>query len=133
MAGAMMKQGKIGAVIVGADRIAANGDVANKIGTYSVAILAKEHGIPFYVAAPWSTIDMATPDGDHIPIEQRAATEVTHLAGKQVAPTNVKVENPAFDVTPHKYVSAIITERGVVRPEYAKSLRDLAERVAVAQ
>jgi methylthioribose-1-phosphate isomerase len=132
MAGAMMKQGKIGAVIVGADRIAANGDVANKIGTYSVAILAKEHGIPFYVAAPWSTVDMATPDGDRIPIEQRASTEVTHLAGKQVAPTNVKVENPAFDVTPHKYVSAIITERGVARPEYAKSLRELDERVAVA-
>jgi methylthioribose-1-phosphate isomerase len=133
MAGAMMKQGKIGAVIVGADRIAANGDVANKIGTYSVAILAKEHGIPFYVAAPWSTIDMATPDGDHIPIEQRASIEVTHMAGKQVAPTDVKVENPAFDVTPHKYVSAIITERGVARPEYSKSLRELAERVAVAQ
>jgi methylthioribose-1-phosphate isomerase len=133
MAGAMMKQGKIGAVIVGADRIAANGDVANKIGTYSVAILAKEHGIPFYVAAPWSTIDLATPDGDHIPIEQRASTEVTHMAGKQIAPTDVKVENPAFDVTPHKYVSAIITERGVARPEYAKSLRELSERVAVAQ
>jgi methylthioribose-1-phosphate isomerase len=133
MAGAMMKQGKIGAVIVGADRIAANGDVANKIGTYSVAILAKEHGIPFYVAAPWSTVDMATPDGDHIPIEQRSSTEVTHLAGKQVAPTNVKVENPAFDVTPHKYVSAIITERGVARAEYAKSLRELSERAAVAQ
>jgi methylthioribose-1-phosphate isomerase len=132
MAGAMMKQGKIGAVIVGADRIAANGDVANKIGTYSVAILAKEHGIPFYVAAPWSTVDMATPHGDHIPIEQRASTEVTHMAGKQVAPTNVKVENPAFDVTPHKYVSAIITERGVARPEYAKSLRELAQREAVA-
>ena len=132
MAGAMMKQGKIGAVIVGADRIAANGDVANKIGTYSVAILAKEHGIPFYVAAPWSTVDMATPDGDQIPIEQRASTEVTHLAGKQVAPTNVKVENPAFDVTPHKYVSAIITERGVARAEYAKSLRELSQREAVA-
>src|SRR5262249_7276205 len=131
MAGAMMKQGKIGAGVVCADRIAANGDVANKIGTYSVAILAKEHGIPFYVAAPWSTIDLATPDGDHIPIEQRASTEVTHMAGKQVAPTDVKVENPAFDVTPHKYVSAIITERGVARPEYAKSLRELAEVAVV--
>src|SRR5437868_8911978 len=89
MAAAMMKQGKIGAVIVGADRIAANGDVANKIGTYSVAIMAKEHGIPFYVAAPWSTIDLATPDGDHIPIEQRASTEITHMAGKQIAPTGI--------------------------------------------
>ena len=133
MAGAMMSQGKIGAVIVGADRIAANGDVANKIGTYSVAILAKEHGIPFYVAAPWSTIDLATPDGAHIPIEQRAATEVTRLAGKQIAPTDVKVENPAFDVTPHRYITAIITERGVAKPEYAKSLRELSESVAVAR
>jgi methylthioribose-1-phosphate isomerase len=128
----MMSKGKIGAVIVGADRIAANGDVANKIGTYSVAILAKEHGIPFYVAAPWSTVDLATPDGAHIPIEERASTEVTHLAGKQIAPTDVRVENPAFDVTPNKYVTAIITERGVAKPDYSKSLRELAEREAVA-
>lgn len=131
MAGVMMQQGKVGAVIVGADRIAANGDVANKIGTYSVAILAKEHGIPFYVAAPWSTVDMETLDGDHIPIEQRNAKEVTHMAGKQITPDNVRVENPAFDVTPHRYITAIVTERGVARPEYAASLRKLAESVAV--
>jgi len=97
MAGAMMKQGKIGAIVVGADRIAANGDVANKIGTYTVAILAKEHGIPFYVAAPFSTIDLATPDGSKIPIEQRNASEVTHIAGKQMVPEGVGVENPAFE------------------------------------
>jgi methylthioribose-1-phosphate isomerase len=127
MAGAMMRQGKIDAVIVGADRIAANGDVANKIGTYTVAVLAKEHGIPFYVAAPFSTVDLATPDGSQIPIEQRASQEVTHLAGKQIAPDGVKVENPAFDVTPHGYVTAIITERGVARAPYAESLRELAE------
>ncbi|MEO6119250.1 MAG: S-methyl-5-thioribose-1-phosphate isomerase [Terriglobales bacterium] len=131
MAGVMMQQGKVGAVIVGADRIAANGDVANKIGTYSVAILAKEHGLPFYVAAPWSTVDMETPDGAHIPIEQRNAKEVTHMAGKQVTPDGVRVENPAFDVTPAKYVTAIITERGVVRPDYSVSLKKLAEAVAV--
>lgn len=131
MAGVMMKQGKVGAVIVGADRIAANGDVANKIGTYSVAILAKEHGIPFYVAAPWSTVDMETPDGDRIPIEQRNAKEVTHMAGKQVTPDGVRVENPAFDVTPSKYVTAIITERGVAKPDYSQSLKKLQEAVAV--
>jgi methylthioribose-1-phosphate isomerase len=131
MAAAIMKQGKIGAVIVGADRIAANGDVANKIGTYSVAINAKEHGIPFYVAAPWSTIDLATPDGDHIPIEQRASTEVTHMAGKQIAPTGIRVENPAFDVTPHKYVTAIITERGLAKPSYAESLQELSRKEPV--
>ena len=102
MAGAMMRQGKIAAVIVGADRIAANGDVANKIGTYTVAVLAKEHGIPFYVAAPFSTIDMNTSDGSGIPIEQRSPKEVTHLAGKQIAPDGVAIENPAFDVTPHQ-------------------------------
>jgi methylthioribose-1-phosphate isomerase len=127
MAGAIMNQGKIDAVIVGADRIAANGDVANKIGTYTVAVLAKEHGIPFYVAAPFSTVDMKTPDGSQIPIEQRSTREVTHFAGKQIAPDGVNVENPAFDVTPHRYVSAIITERGVVRAPYAESLRELAE------
>lgn len=131
MAGAMMKQGKIAAVVVGADRIAANGDVANKIGTYTVAVLAKEHGIPFYVAAPWSTVDMNTPDGDRIPIEQRSAKEVTHHAGKQVAPDGVLVENPAFDVTPNKYVTAIITERGVARAPYSESLSDMASTVAV--
>jgi len=132
MAGAMMRQGKIDAVIVGADRIAANGDVANKIGTYTVAVLAKEHGIPFYVAAPFSTVDLATPDGSQIPIEQRASREVTHLAGKQIAPDGVQVENPAFDVTPHGYVTAIITERGIARAPYAESLRELADvKVAV--
>jgi methylthioribose-1-phosphate isomerase len=131
MAGAMMKQGKIGAVIVGADRIAANGDVANKIGTYTVAILAKEHGLPFYVAAPWSTIDLATPDGDSIVIEQRASSEMTHFAGKQIAPTGIRVENPAFDVTPNKYVTAIITERGVARPKYSESLKDLSLKETV--
>ncbi len=126
MAGAMMKQGKIGAVVVGADRIAANGDVANKIGTYTVAVLAKEHGIPFYVAAPWSTIDLATATGDLIPIEQRSAREVTHLAGRQLTPDGVGIENPAFDVTPYSYVAAIITERGIARIPYSESLRKLA-------
>jgi len=131
MAGAMMKQGKIAAIVVGADRIAANGDVANKIGTYTVAVLAKEHGIPFYVAAPFSTIDMATPDGSQIPIEQRNAREVTHIAGKQMVPDGVLVENPAFDVTPAKYVSAIVTERGIARAPYDASLQKIAEEVAV--
>jgi methylthioribose-1-phosphate isomerase len=126
MAGAMMRQGKIDAVVVGADRIAANGDVANKIGTYSVAVLAKEHGIPFYVAAPISTVDLDTPDGDGIPIEQRSAREVTHMGERQVTPAGVGIENPAFDVTPHKYVTAIITERGVARAPYSESLRELA-------
>jgi len=125
MAGAMMRLGKIDAVVVGADRIAANGDVANKIGTYTVAVLAKEHGIPFYVAAPISTVDLNTTDGSKIPIEQRASTEVTHLAGKQIAPDAVRVENPAFDVTPSKYVTAIITERGVARAPYQESLAEL--------
>jgi methylthioribose-1-phosphate isomerase len=126
MAGAMMHQGKIGAIIVGADRVAANGDVANKIGTYTVAILAKEHAIPFYVAAPVSTIDLACPDGSHIPIEQRNPKEVTHIAGKQMVPDGVAIENPAFDVTPSKYVTAIITEKGIARAPYGESLRKLA-------
>jgi methylthioribose-1-phosphate isomerase len=127
MAGAMMRQGKIGAIVVGADRIAANGDVANKIGTYSVAVLAKEHGIPFYVAAPLSTVDLETADGGGIPIEQRNAKEVTHIAGRQMVPDGVEVENPAFDVTPAKYVAAIITERGVAKAPYSESLRALAD------
>jgi methylthioribose-1-phosphate isomerase len=126
MAGAMMQQGKIGAIVVGADRIAANGDVANKIGTYTVAILAREHGIPFYVAAPLSTIDFACPNGSKIPIEQRNIREVTHIAGKQMTPDGVSIENPAFDVTPAKYVTAIITERGIARAPYEESLRSLA-------
>jgi len=127
MAGVMMQQGKIGAIVVGADRIAANGDVANKIGTYTVAVLAKEHGIPFYVAAPISTVDLATPDGSKIPIEQRNPREVTHIAGKQMTPDGVEVENPAFDVTPARYVTAIITERGIARAPYTESLLELAE------
>jgi methylthioribose-1-phosphate isomerase len=127
MAGAMMRQGKIGAIVVGADRIAANGDVANKIGTYSVAVLAKENGIPFYVAAPLSTIDFNCPDGSQIPIEQRNAKEVTHIAGKQMVPDGVSVENPAFDVTPAKYVAAIITERGIARAPYGEALQALTD------
>ena len=128
MAGVMMKQGKIGAIVVGADRIAANGDVANKIGTYTVAVLAKEHGIPFYVAAPISTIDLATSEGGKIPIEQRHRDEVTHIAGKSIAPEGVGVENPAFDVTPAKYVTAIITERGIARAPYESSLLELSQK-----
>jgi methylthioribose-1-phosphate isomerase len=127
MAGSMMLQGKIQAVIVGADRIAANGDVANKIGTYSVAVLAKEHGIPFYVAAPWSTVDMNMPNGEGIPIEQRSPHEITHHAGKQVAPDGVLVQNPAFDVTPNKYIASIITERGIASAPYADSLKELSQ------
>jgi methylthioribose-1-phosphate isomerase len=130
MAGHLMSRGEVDVVIVGADRIAANGDVANKIGTYTVAILAKEHGIPFYVAAPISTVDMACPDGAGIPIEQRNGKEVTHIAGKQMVPDGVAVENPAFDVTPAKYVAAIITERGVARAPYEESLRRLAGQEA---
>jgi methylthioribose-1-phosphate isomerase len=126
MAAALMRQGRIQAVIVGADRIAANGDTANKIGTYGVSILAKEHGIPFYVAAPWSTLDLATPHGDLIPIEQRAATEVTHSNGKQMTPHGVSIENPAFDVTPAKYITAIITERGVLTAPFAQSIQNMA-------
>jgi methylthioribose-1-phosphate isomerase len=125
MAASLMKAGKINAVVVGADRIAANGDFANKIGTYNVAILAKEHGIPFYCAAPWSTIDTATPDGDAIPIEERSEREVTHHGDKQQTPHGVGICNPAFDVTPAKYVTAIITERGVLRAPYAEALREM--------
>jgi methylthioribose-1-phosphate isomerase len=125
MAASLMRAGKIKAVVVGADRIAANGDFANKIGTYNVAILAKEHGIPFYCAAPWSTIDTATADGDAIPIEERSAKEVTHHGGKQLTPHGVGIYNPAFDVTPAKYVTAIITEKGVLRAPYAESLREM--------
>src|SRR5437660_211798 len=133
MAGAMMSQGKIGAIVVGADRIAANGDVANKIGTYTVAVLAKEHGIPFYVAAPISTVDLATPDGSGIPIENRNVKEVSHIAGKQMVPDGVEIENPAFDVTPAKYVTAIITERGIAKAPYEDSLRKLAGEPVVGR
>lgn len=125
MAASLMRAGKIQAVVVGADRIAANGDTANKIGTYSVAILAREHGIPFYVAAPWSTIDLATPTGEQIPIEERSAKEVTHHGGKQMTPDGVGIRNPAFDVTPAKYIAAIITERGVLRAPYTESLKEM--------
>lgn len=131
MAGAMMRQGKISAIVVGADRIAANGDVANKIGTYTVAVLAKEHGIPFYVAAPISTIDLACRDGSQIPIEQRNVKEVTHIAGKQIVPEGVSIENPAFDVTPAKYVTAIVTERGIARAPYTESLAELVGKAQV--
>jgi methylthioribose-1-phosphate isomerase len=126
MAGAIMRQGDIDLVVVGADRIAANGDTANKIGTYSVAVLAKEHGIPFYVAAPWSTIDLSTTDGDAIPIEERNAREVTHVGANQLAPDGAQVRNPSFDVTPHKYITAIITERGVFKPPFSDTLRQAA-------
>src|ERR1700751_4836781 len=130
MAGAMMEQGKINDVVVGADRISANGDVANKIGTYTIAVLAKEHGIPFYVAAPISTVDLATADGSGIPIEQRNAKEVTHIAGRQMVPDGVEVENPAFDVTPARYVAAIITENGIARAPYEQSLGKLVANPA---
>jgi len=128
MAGHTMKAGKVQAVVVGADRIAGNGDVANKIGTYSVAVLAKENGIPFYVAAPISTIDYSLTSGDQIPIEERAADEVTHVHGAAIAPEGTQVMNPAFDVTPNKYVTAIITENGVARAPYTENLRALAEK-----
>jgi methylthioribose-1-phosphate isomerase len=129
MAGHFLKSGRIGCVVVGADRIAANGDVANKIGTYSVAVLAKENGVPFYVAAPVSTFDLTLASGDSIPIEQRSPDEVTHVFGVPVAPELISVQNPAFDVTPARYVTAIICERGVARAPYEKSLRSLAESV----
>ncbi len=125
MAGHFLKSGRIGCVVVGADRIAANGDVANKIGTYSVAVLAKENGIPFYVAAPVSTIVMQCPSGAEIPIEQRDPDEVTHAGGNRVAPEGIGVENPAFDVTPSEYVAAIITERGVARAPFVESIRKI--------
>jgi len=127
MAGSFMRQGLIDAVIVGADRIAANGDVANKIGTYSVAVLAKQHEIPFYVAAPFSTIDLKISDGSHIPIEQRDPAEVTHIGGVRVVPEGVSVFNPAFDVTPHELVTAIITDRGIAERPYDQSLARLKD------
>jgi methylthioribose-1-phosphate isomerase len=126
MAGHVMKQGKIDCVVVGADRIAANGDAANKIGTYMVAVLAKQHNIPFYVAAPISTIDLNTPTGEDIPIEQRGAKEVTHIGNHQLTPDGVEVHNFAFDVTPNEFIAAIITDRGVARAPYTESLRNLA-------
>jgi methylthioribose-1-phosphate isomerase len=132
MAGALMRQGKVDLVVVGADRIAANGDTANKIGTYAVAVLAREHQIPFYVAAPLSTIDLDTPDGDRIPIEERSAKEVTHVGPSQVAPDGARVWNPAFDVTPHHLIAGIITERGIFRPPYVESLKRAFQEVTLA-
>lgn len=129
MAGHFLKSGRIGCVVVGADRIAANGDVANKVGTYSIAVLAKENGVPFYVAAPVSTLDLSLESGDAIPIEERAPKEVTHMQGVAVAPQGIRVANPAFDVTPSRYISAIVTERGVARAPYGESLRKLCEAV----
>ncbi len=128
MSGAMMSGGQVDLVVVGADRIAANGDVANKIGTYTVAVLAKEHGIPFYVAAPISTIDLSTPDGSTIPIEERNQREVSHLGSTRLTPEAAKIRNPAFDVTPHRYVTAIITEKGIAKAPYTDSLRALCQR-----
>ena len=126
MAGHFLKSGRIGCVVVGADRIAANGDVANKIGTYSVAVLAKENNVPFYVAAPISTLDLTLASGEQIPIEERAAIEVTHVYGVHMAPDGIKVANPAFDVTPNRYVTGIITEKGVARAPFTESLKKLA-------
>jgi methylthioribose-1-phosphate isomerase len=128
MAGHFLKSGRIGCVVVGADRIAANGDVANKIGTYSLAVLARENGVPFFVAAPLSTLDLTLESGDRIPIEERSAAEVTHVFGVPVAPDGTAVRNPAFDVTPSRYVTAIITENGIARPPYADALRAVAAR-----
>ncbi|MGH9794805.1 MAG: S-methyl-5-thioribose-1-phosphate isomerase, partial [Candidatus Acidiferrales bacterium] len=125
MVGHFLKSGEVGGVVVGADRIAANGDAANKIGTYQIAVLARENNVPFYVAAPISTLDLSIPDGSHIPIEERAAEEVTHIRGVRIAP-DVDVANPAFDVTPARLITAIITERGIARSPYERSLRELA-------
>ena len=124
MAGAMMRLGNVDLVVVGADRIAANGDVANKIGTYMVAVLARQHGIPFYVAAPLSTVDLNCPTGDEIPIEERDTREITHMQEIQLAPTGIDVSNYAFDVTPNEFVTAIITEKGVARAPYTESLKN---------
>jgi methylthioribose-1-phosphate isomerase len=130
MSASMMRLGHVDLVVVGADRIAANGDVANKIGTYGVAVLAKEHGIPFYVAAPLSTIDLATADGTGIPIEERNEREVTHVGTSRLTPEGARIRNPAFDVTPSKYVTAIITERGIARAPYNESLAQLVHEPA---
>jgi methylthioribose-1-phosphate isomerase len=129
MVGHFLKSGKVGAIVTGADRIAANGDTANKIGTYQIAVLAKENKVPFYIAAPISTFDLSIPDGDHIPIEERTAAEVTHLQGVRIAP-DVHAAHPAFDVTPARYINAIFTERGVAKPPYTQSLRALATPTA---
>jgi methylthioribose-1-phosphate isomerase len=127
MAGHVMKKGDVDVVVVGADRIAANGDTANKIGTYMVAVLARQHNIPFYVAAPISTIDLSLKSGEEIPIEERDAAEVTHMREQRLAPEGINVQNPAFDVTPNEFIAAIITDRGVARPPFTESLRPLVE------
>ncbi len=129
MAGPLMRSGEIDVVVVGADRIAANGDTANKIGTYTVAVLAHEHKIPFYVAAPLSTIDLHTPEGDSIPIEERDQREVSHLGTARLTPVGARIRNPAFDVTPHRYITGIITEKGILRPPYSESLKAAFEQV----
>jgi methylthioribose-1-phosphate isomerase len=131
MVGHFLKTGGVGAVVVGADRIARNGDTANKIGTYGIAVLAREHNVPFYVAAPISTLDLSLPSGEHIPIEERAADEVTHLRGLRISP-DVRAAHPAFDVTPARFIAAIVTERGVARPPYESSLAKLQASVALA-
>ena len=131
MAGPLMRAGEIDAVIVGADRIAANGDTANKIGTYTVAVLAHEHKVPFYVAAPLSTIDLETADGDKIPIEERDQREVSHLGSARLTPVGAQIRNPAFDVTPHRYITGIITEKGIFRPPYNESLKRAFEGTAL--
>ena len=132
MAGPLMRDGRVDLVVVGADRIAANGDVANKIGTYTIAVLANEHGVPFYVAAPVSTIDLATLDGARIPIEERDAREVTHVGSKRTVPEGVSVWNPAFDVTPKGLIAGIITEHGICRPPFIESLKEVCERMTDA-
>jgi methylthioribose-1-phosphate isomerase len=129
MAGALMKNGGIDMVIVGADRIARNGDAANKIGTYTIAVLASENRIPFYIAAPISTIDLSLKSGKEIPIEQRDPKEVTQIGGRPIAPRNTNVYNPAFDVTPHTYIRAIITDRGVSMPPFEQTLKSLVESI----
>ena len=129
MVGHFLKTGKVGAIVTGADRIAANGDTANKIGTYQMAVVAKENNVPFYIAAPISTLDLSIPDGEHIPIEERTAEEVTHIRGVRIAP-DVPAAHPAFDVTPNRYIHAIFTERGVAKAPYTESLKKLAEAPA---
>jgi methylthioribose-1-phosphate isomerase len=125
MVGHFLKTGKVGAIVTGADRIAANGDTANKIGTYQIAVLGKENNVPFYIAAPVSTFDLSIPDGEHIPIEERTAEEVTHFQGVRIAP-DVPAAHPAFDVTPNRYIHAIFTERGVAKAPFTESLKQLA-------
>ena len=131
MVGSLMRGEKVDIVVVGADRIAANGDVANKIGTYTVSVLANEHGIPFYVAAPVSTIDLSTANGDGVPIEERSEREITHVGAKRVAPEGIEVWNPAFDVTPHTFIAGIITERGICRPPFSETLKAVCEQSSV--